>query len=45
MRISRKKTEFLKLGSHENEKEEVWLNGEKVKQVEQFRYLGSLVDE
>ena len=45
MKISRKKTESLKLGPHEDEEEELWLGGERVNQVDHLRYLGSLVDE
>ena len=45
MKISRKKIKFLKLGPHEDEEEELWLGGERVNQVDHFRYLGSLVDE
>ena len=45
IKISRKMTEFLKLGPHEDEEEELRLGGKRVNQVDHFRYLGSLVDE
>ena len=40
MRVSRKKTEYLCIGEGETD-EEVKMQGEKLKRVEKFKYLGS----
>ena len=45
MKISRTKTEYLRFGPHQDEEDELSLNGEIIKKVDRFKYLGSLVDE
>ena len=45
MKISRRKTEYLQLGTQVNDGEGLVLDGENIKRVDKFKYLGSLVDE
>ena len=45
MKISRTKTEYLQLSTHMNDNEDIVLDGEIIKKVERFKYLGSLVEE
>ena len=45
MKISKTKTEYLQLCTHINDGEDMVLDGEIIKKVDRFKYLGSLVDE
>ena len=45
MKISRRKTEYLQLNTQANDREDLELDGENIRRVDKFKYLGSLVDE